>query len=187
VIQDLTHREIIAFGLGGLVALAAFNTGVAQARMVPSGSMEPTFAVGDRLMVVPAKPDRLAVRRGDVLVFKPPFERTYEAGMSWAQGLMTLADDQPYIKRAIGLPGEEIRIRKGVGVFVNGQLLDEPYIRVAPQYEFGPTVVPAGHLFMLGDNRNHSFDSHYWGFLPVKNVTGRPAAVIWPPTRWQRF
>lgn len=185
--NDLTHREIFAFGLGCLVAIAAFNNGVAQARMVPSGSMEPTFAVGDRLMVVAVKPEALRVQRGDVLVFKPPFQRVGQDTESWAAGLVTLSDDQPYIKRAIGLPGEVVRVRKGVGVFVNGKLLDEPYLRMKPQYEYGPETVPEGHLFMLGDNRNHSFDSHYWGFLPVKNVTGKPAAVIWPPRNWRRF
>ena len=185
--NDLTTREIVAFGLGCLVALAAFNNGVAQARMVPSGSMEPTFAVGDRLMVVPVKAETLQVQRGDVLVFRPPFERLGQEPLGWTGGLMTLADDQPYVKRAIGLPGEEIRVRKGVGVFVNGKLLNEPYLRLKPQYEYGPEQVPAGHLFMLGDNRNNSFDSHYWGFLPIRNVVGKPAAVIWPPRNWRRF
>jgi signal peptidase I len=187
VINELSHREIIAFGLGCLVALAAFNTGVAQARMVPSGSMEPTFAVGDRLMVVPVKASSLRVKRGDVLVFKPPFEHDLSGIGSWAEGLITLADDQPYIKRAIGLAGETVRIEKNVGVFIDGRLLPEPYLRVKPRYDFGPERVPAGHLFMLGDNRNNSFDSHYWGFLPQRNITGRPAAVIWPPAHWRRF
>lgn len=185
--NDLTHREITAFGLGCLFAIAAFNTGVAQARMVPSGSMEPTFEVGDRLMVVPVKAAELQVQRGDVLVFKPPFQRTGQELESWASGLVTLTDDQPYIKRAIGLPGEVVSVRKGVGVFVNGRLLDEPYLRMKPQYEYAPQTVPAEHLFMLGDNRNNSFDSHYWGFLPLRNVTGKPAAVIWPPGNWRRF
>ena len=187
MIAELSHREILAFGLGCLVALAGFNTGVAQARMVPSGSMEPTFAVGDRILVVPVKARDLSVARGDVLIFRPPFERTAEQAEGWASSLMTLSDDQAYVKRAIGLPGDEIRIRKGEGVYVNGALLDEPYLKMAPQYEWGPKRVPEGHLFMLGDNRNHSFDSHYWGFLPVKNVTGKPAAVIWPPQRWRKF
>ncbi|MOA65447.1 Signal peptidase I [compost metagenome] len=78
-------------------------------------------------------------------------------------------------------------MRKGVGVFVNGELLEEPYMKMLPQYEYGPEKVPDGHLFMLGDNRNNSFDSHYWGFLPIKNVVGKPAAVIWPPRNWKRF
>jgi signal peptidase I len=186
VITELSHREIIAFGLGCLVALAAFNTGVAQARMVPSGSMEPTFAVGDRLLVVPVKPASITVKRGDVLVFKPPFDHDF-CGTGWAEGLMTLTDDQPYIKRTIGLAGEEVRVQKNVGVFINGRLLHEPYIRVKPRYDYGPERVPAGHLFMLGDNRNNSFDSHYWGFLPQQNVSGRPTAVIWPPAHWRRF
>jgi signal peptidase I len=179
---ELTMRELAAFGLGGLVALAAANLGPVHARMVPSGSMAPTFLPGDRMLVITRSPSR-AVARGEILVFKPPFASFPgdEPAFGW------LAGETTYVKRAIGLPGDRVEVKKGVGVVVNGTLLAEPYVLQAPSYGWGPAVVPPGRLFMLGDNRNDSFDSHYWGFLPQDHVVGRPGAVIWPPSRWRGF
>lgn len=174
MVGELTVREILAFGLGGLVALAAFNTGVAQARMVPSGSMAPTFLAGDRLLVVP-HPTR--VHRGEVVVFKPAF----------GQVPGSVQDDSPYVKRCVALAGDTVEVRAGQGLLLNGQLLPEAYVLEAPHYNWGPEVVPAGSLCVLGDNRNNSFDSHYWGFLKADRVIGAPAAVIWPPKRMRRL
>lgn len=188
LLGDLTGREIVAFGLGGLIALACFNNGVAQARMVPSGSMAPMLHPGDRILVAPQTVKATEVARGDVLIFKPPFGAVPgEEAPTGPFGLWTVSEHQTYVKRAVGLPGDWIHIRKGEGVFVNGALLDEPYVLAAPRYDWGPERVPAGKLFMLGDNRNNSFDSHYWGFLPVENVVGRPRALIWPLHRWRGF
>ncbi len=181
---DLSIREILAFGLGGLVALAGFNSGVAHARMVPSGSMAPTLVAGDRLVVSSLASH--TPRRGEVLVFKPPFRGLPETGRV-AAGTWLVGEDAPYIKRCIGVPGDVVQVRKGVGVSLNGQLLSESYVLEKPRYDWGPQTVPAGRLFMLGDNRNSSFDSHYWGFLPLENVIGRPAAVIWPLARARKF
>lgn len=183
---ELTGREIFAFGLGCLVALAGFNTGVAQARMVPSGSMAPTLQAGDRLLVTPLHLKGAPVRRGEIVIFKPPFSGL-PGEADPAHGFWTVGDDQTYVKRVIGLPGETVAVEAGVGVRVNGQLLHEPYILAKPRYNWGPERVPEGKLFMLGDNRNESFDSHYWGFLPKENVVGRPAAIFWPQHRWKRF
>lgn len=178
-----TFRELLAFGLGGLVAMACFNSGVAHARMVPSGSMAPTFMPGDRMLIVAA--GKAAPRRGEILVFKAPFRGL--PGAEPATGWLAFADDATYVKRVVGLPGEAVEVKRGQGVFVDGRRLEEPYVAAAPNYAWGPQTVPAGRLFMLGDNRNDSFDSHYWGFLPADRVVGRPAAVIWPPRRWTRF
>ncbi|HEY9722806.1 MAG TPA: signal peptidase I [Oscillatoriaceae cyanobacterium] len=182
---ELTLREITVFGVGCLLTLAALNTGVAQARMVPSGSMEPTVAPGDRLLVTPLH--REVFRRGEMLVFTPPFGAVpWEHDTPWG-GFLTLSDSQSYLKRCVGLPGDTVQVVRDRGVFVNGQRLVEPYIHQKPHYNYGPERVPANSLFMLGDNRNNSFDSHYWGFLPEKNVTGRPAAIIWPPRHWRKL
>lgn len=174
MVGDLTFREILAFGLGGLVAIAAFNSGVAQARMVPSGSMAPTFLEGDRLLVVP---HRAAVQRGEVVVFNPPFGDVPGSPHS----------DSPYMKRCVAVAGDTVQVQAGKGLLVNGRPVPEAYVLEAPRYNWGPEVVPAHALCVLGDNRNNSFDSHFWGFLQQDRVIGAPAAVIWPPKRWRRL
>jgi signal peptidase I len=130
---------------------------------VESISMLDTVKPGELLMV-----SKLAYRnsdrfqRGDVIVFHAPKE-----------------PGEDYIKRLIGLPGDTVRVESGL-VFVNGVLLSEPYIRERPTYE-GEWMVPPGNLFVMGDNRNLSADSHEWGFLPIENVFGRAFLIYWPP------
>jgi signal peptidase I len=87
-----------------------------------------------------------------------------------------------YIKRAIGLPGETIAVHDGQ-VWIDGKALVEPYLHEPPNYTMDPVRLPAGHLFMLGDNRNNSQDSHVWGPLPIENVIGHSAVRFWPLTR----
>jgi signal peptidase I len=163
------------------VVLALFvRTWVFQAFKIPSGSMEPNLLVGDHLIVnkmlfAPAAtgverallPHR-AIRRGDVIVFKSPEE-----------------PDRDLIKRVIGLPGDRLELRRK-RVYVNGQPLEEPYVQFleAPSTDgpervgdlresYGPVTVPDGQYFMMGDNRDNSQDSRYWGFLPGSYVKGR--------------
>jgi len=90
--------------------------------------------------------------------------------------------DLDLIKRVMGLPGDHIVIGNGK-VSVNGQTLNEPYTAAAPDYS-GEWQVPNGCLFVLGDNRNDSSDSHVWGFLPIQNVIGKALLIYWPPTEW---
>jgi signal peptidase I len=90
---------------------------------------------------------------------------------------------QDLIKRVIGLPGETISVQDGK-VMINSVPLEEPYIAAPPIYN-GTWEVPDGQLFVLGDNRNESKDSHEWGLLPVENVVGRAILIYWPPTQWQ--
>ncbi|NMC12219.1 MAG: signal peptidase I [Chloroflexi bacterium] len=104
--------------------------------------------------------------RGDIIIFYPPNP-----------------EEDPYIKRVIGLPGEEVHIENGV-VYINNIALEEPYIKAAPNYT-GKWNVPEGSLFVLGDNRNNSFDSHSWGMVPISNVIGKAEFVYWPPTAWK--
>jgi signal peptidase I len=100
--------------------------------------------------------------RGDVVVFRYPKD-----------------PDRDFIKRVIAVPGDEIRIDSGV-VFVNGERLDEPYIESRPNYDFQEQIVPEGSFFVLGDNRDNSFDSHAWGFVPEENIIGKAIFSYWP-------
>ena len=185
--------------------LALFGTTfIVQAFKIPSGSMEPTLLIGDHVFVnkfifegTGAWYDKFLpyrdIRRGDIIVFKFPF------------------DDHPhYVKRVIGLPGERLRIVNG-GVYVNGELLREPYAVRDPAYqdpygdnfppanraalEFvarrewadqlfdyvhnGELVVPPNHYFAMGDNRDHSADSRYWGFVDRDAIMGKPVLIYW--------
>ncbi|WP_241759391.1 signal peptidase I [Pyxidicoccus parkwayensis] len=140
---------------------------VLQPHLIVSESMAPTLAVGDRLVV-----DKLSYRfhlprAGDIVVFEPPPAHAREF----------IA-----IKRVIALPGQEVQVRDGQ-VLVDGTPLREPYVAAPPAYAWGPATIPEGMLFVLGDNRNVSSDSHVWGVLPLQSVKGRAWLRFWPPAR----
>ena len=156
-------------GVGLAIALG-FHTFVAQVRYIPSESMEPTLAVGDKLIVEKLSYNFHAPEQGDIVVFKA----------TPALKAQTLKED--LIKRVIGLPGDVVEV-KGSQVFVNGQALDEPYVAESAGYGYGPATVPPEEYFVLGDNRNHSYDSHYWGFVPRENIIGHAALRFYPLTR----
>jgi signal peptidase I len=128
-------------------------------------SMEPNLHHGEFVIVSKINYRFGEPERGDVVVFDFPRNITQE-----------------YIKRVIGLPGEEVKVEDG-NVFINGTLLSEPYLKTAPTYE-GDWVVPDHSLFVLGDNRNNSSDSHNWGVVPMSNVVGEALLVYWPPSSW---
>jgi signal peptidase I len=134
---------------------------------VESISMQPTLFAGDFVIV-----NKLAYHfghpsRGDVIVFRYP----------------PAPESEPYIKRIIGLPGDLVKISGGK-VSINGSTLDEAYISAPPNYE-GQWTIPNDSLFVLGDNRNHSSDSHRWGMVPLGNVIGKALVVYWPPPDWK--
>jgi signal peptidase I len=167
------------------VILALFvRTFVVQAFKIPTGSMENNLLIGDHLLVnkfvfaptrstledtlLPIDP----IRRGDIIVFKYPEE-----------------PERDFIKRVIGLPGDTLELRQK-RVYINGMLLDEPYVHylVPPDEEggggefdvrvqYGPVTVPEGHYFMMGDNRDNSQDSRYWGFMPQEYIKGKALFV----------
>ena len=167
--------------------LALFiRTFVVQAFKIPTGSMEPNLLVGDHLLVnkfvygpVASQLERQllpmrAPRRGDIAVFKFPEE-----------------PERDFIKRVIGLPGDTIELRQR-RLFVNGVKADEPHAHyLFPQGQgdelatfdvrerYGPVTVPPNHYFMMGDNRDNSQDSRYWGFLPAHYVKGRALVIYW--------
>jgi len=189
------------------VVLALFaRTFVFQAFKIPTGSMEDNLLIGDHLIVnkmvfapaassleralLPSRP----IRRGDVIVFKFPKE-----------------PERDFIKRVIGLPGERLELRRKA-IYIDGRPLDEPYVRYLEppppvgtpgagdlRDTYGPVTVPPGQYFMMGDNRDNSEDSRYWGFLPGAYVKGQalfiyfsfdPAAStanVFGGTRWSRL
>jgi len=172
------------------VILALFvRTFVVQAFKIPTGSMENNLLIGDHLLVNktvygPAATalERLVVpgrdiRRGDVVVFKYPED-----------------PERDFIKRVIGLPGETLEVRDK-RVYINGKMLDEPYVHYleppsgggqfneVTSYDlrerYGPVTVPADKYFVMGDNRDNSQDSRYWGFLPREYIKGRALMIYW--------
>ena len=162
--------QIIAIALALALFIRAF---VAEPRYIPSDSMFPTLEVGDRLVVEKVSYHFHPPQRGDVVVFHPPIQlqmQRYEA-------------DQAFIKRVIGESGQSIAIHDGI-VYVDGIPLQENYIAQPPAYEMEMVQIPEDQLFVMGDNRNNSNDSHIWGFLPQENVIGRAIFRFWP---WQRI
>lgn len=157
LLRDLFETVVLA------VLLFAGISAVSARVRVDGYSMVPTLKNGEYVLV-----NRLAYRfgqpqRGDIIVFRRM--------------------DEDLIKRVIGLPGDTVRIVDGV-VQVNGRTLQEPYIAAPPHYN-GEWLVPEGELFVLGDNRNDSSDSHVWGTLPLQSVIGRAIVIYWPPTEWK--
>jgi signal peptidase I len=168
---------------------------VAQAFFIPSASMEPQLAVGDRVVV-----SRLAYRlheprRGDIVVFDcpprascppPDAERPLPArvvfGALEAVGLRQPSTEE-FIKRVVALPGEVVEGRDG-RVYVDGRLLVEPYLLAGTVTgPFDPVEVPDGHLWVMGDNRGNSSDSRAFGAVEQETVVGRAVLRVWPPTR----
>ena len=163
------------------------RTFVVQTYQVPTGSMESTILVGDHLLVnkfaygprlpmfARALPYR-DVRRGDIIVFKKPGD--------------DVNDGNVLVKRAVGGPGDTITVRNKQ-LFVNGQPADERSVQHidsetytagdprGPRDEFGPFAVPPGRYFGMGDNRDNSLDSRFWGSIPRENIFGRPFVIYW--------
>jgi signal peptidase I len=149
-----------------LAAVLFFVINSVSARVRVDGfSMRPTLEDGELVLV-----NKLAYwlgqpKHGDIVVFRYPVNPS-----------------EDLIKRVIGLPGDVVKIQDGK-LYINGLAVSEPYIAAAPEY-YGEWVVPQGQLFVLGDNRNDSLDSHEWGVLPQTNVIGRAILIYWPPPEW---
>lgn len=146
-------------------------TFVVQAFYIPSGSMEPTLQVDDRILVSKFSYWIGRIARGDVIVFHYP-----------------LNPGKDFVKRVVALAGERVELRDGV-VLINNQPITELYPTAlaagdrACTTSYGPQQVPPGQLFVLGDNRCNSEDSRFFGFVPVDNVVGKALLVYWPPPR----
>jgi len=157
-------KDVLETLVLSVVLFVGINAVTARIR-VDGESMVPTLASGEYVIV-----NRLTYRlgspqRGDIIVFHFPRDPKEE-----------------YIKRIIGLPGDEVEVKNGQ-VYINGQPLDETYLNVKMDY-IGTWRIPAGQLFVLGDNRNNSSDSHDWGTVPMDYVVGKAILVYWPPPDW---
>jgi len=178
LVREYGEAIVIAIALALVI-----RTLVVQAFTIPSGSMMDTLLVGDYILVnkflygpeVPftdwRTPGLRSPRRGDIIVFRYPQD-----------------EKRDFIKRIIGTPGEDIQIR-GHDVYVNGQRLEEPYVKhtAAPHsggacaYAYGceRTVVPPDSYFVMGDNRENSQDSRYWGFVKAEKIKGKAFIIYW--------
>ncbi|MDQ0460357.1 signal peptidase I [Clostridium sardiniense] len=147
--------------LGVIVIAVLINKFIIFTAYIPSESMVPTLNVGDRLLVTRVyNPSNL--KRGDVVIFK------------------SNELNEILVKRLIGLPGDEIEF-KGTSVYVNGEMLDEPYIKNPMEFE-GTYKVPDNEYFFLGDNRNNSYDSRFWKdpYIGGSDIIGKAQFIIWP-------
>jgi signal peptidase I len=180
------------------ILLALFiRTFVVQAFKIPSGSMIPTLTIGDHILVnkfiygtkipftdvvlIPFK----TPQRGDIIVFKYPQD-----------------EKKDFIKRVVGLPGDKLEVREKT-VYVNGKPLNESYAYYAdpeifpggeqPRDNLGPMIIPKDSYFVMGDNRDHSLDSRYWGFVDLNKIKGRAFLIYWSwngeesDVRWNRL
>lgn len=178
IVREWAEAIIVA------LLLALFiRTFFVQAFKIPSGSMLPTLQIGDHLLVnkllygirVPIVGKRyfdfFAPERGDIIVFVFPEDPAKD-----------------FIKRVVGIPGDVLEIREKK-LFRNGQMVDdgdEPYAQYldqsqnkVPRDNWGPETVPAGNVFVLGDNRDRSYDSRFWGFVPFENIKGKAVVIYW--------
>lgn len=159
VVIDILETIVLS-----VLLFVAINAISARIR-VDGFSMEPTLQSGEFVVV-----NKLAYKLGepqvgDVIIFQYPRD-----------------PDQEYIKRVIGTPDDHVKIENGM-VYVNGVLLNEPYIAAQPAYQ-NEWTIPDNTIFVLGDNRNNSSDSHTWGPVPIEYVIGKALFVYWPPERW---
>lgn len=205
-----TLREYVEAILVALVAALFLRAFVVQAFKIPSGSMIPTLEIGDQILVNKLTygirlPDVNWIpglgcinltegsyvtewslpKRGDVVVFVYPSDRCKD-----------------FIKRVVGLPGDEVEIRDKK-VYVNGRRVDDSYARFEDPHisrgpnqmrdNYGPRRVPENHIFVMGDNRDRSYDSRFWGFVPIKDVRGKAFIIYWSwnkndsRLRWDRI
>jgi len=182
-------RDWVEPAFEAIIIAIIIRTLLIQAFKIPTSSMEDTLLINDHIIAnkfiygttIPFRKDKILrfekPKRGDVVIFRYPVDPK----------LM-------FIKRCIGLPGDTIEIKDKV-VYVNSQKLEEKYVyhkdirtfpaMYAPRDNYGPIKVPEGHYFVMGDNRDYSSDSRFWGFLPDEFLRGKAWIVYWPPNRWR--
>ena len=165
ITKIIVTAAVLAFGI---------RTFVAEARYIPSSSMEKTLLIDDRLIIEKIGYHFEEPQRGDIVVFKTDnIKKLYEEKNY---------KNEAFIKRIIGLPGDTVSIKDGV-VYVNEKPLPENYIAEKPDRDLEPVKVTPNHYLVLGDNRNNSYDSRFWGFVPKENIIGRAVFRFWPVNR----
>ena len=184
-------REYAEAAAIAILLALIIRTFVVQAFKIPSGSMEPTLLVGDHILVnkfiygvkLPLIRNTIIPvsqpKRNDVIVFIYPVDKSKD-----------------FIKRVIGLPGDKVEIL-GHKVLINGKAFDDKYGYFAPDEgnashqnnatKIGPILVPEGQYFVMGDNRDHSYDSRFWGFVPSRSIKGKAFIIYWSWPHWKRF
>jgi len=162
-------KDILSVLIMACVLAAVLKLFIVDSRIVPTTSMYPTVHAGDRILMNKFIYYFTEPERGDIIVFKPTPE---------------IGEDQDMLKRIIGLPGDTIEVRNNT-LYVNGEARTEDYIADKPNYVYGPITVPEGCYFVMGDNRNSSYDSHLWPnpFLPAENIKGQVFLCYWPIDR----
>jgi signal peptidase I len=170
-------RDVVIVVVLALVASFLIRSYVVRSFFIPSASMQNTLLVGDRVIVYELVPGVMPLQRGDVVVFQDP------------GGWLTATEGNDLIKRVIGLPGDHVSCCDAAGhLTVNGHAVDEPYAVVQPGQTAvsGPfdVTVPAGHIWVMGDNRYNSADSRVHGPVPESDIVGRAVVITWPVSRW---
>lgn len=188
-------REIIETIVFVIVMLIIIRFFVGEIRWIPSGSMRPTLIEGDRIIVERFSRFYTTPKRGDIMVFYPPFEKLENTPWKVFSRLTGFfCKDIAYIKRVVGMPGDKVEIKSDetgkYTVFINNEPYNEPYIKSPYDYRpcdatmfCGPYEIPEKHYLMLGDNRGNSQDGRYWGLLPEDRFIGRAVLLFWPFNR----
>lgn len=184
--------ETVVFVIVMVIIIRFF---IGEIRWIPSGSMKPTLIEGDRIFVERFSRFYSTPKRGDVMVFYPPFQDLKYTPIKTFQRLTGFfCKDIAYIKRVVGMPGDKLEVKKSAdgkyNVYINDEKLAEPY--VMSEYDYipcsermfcGPMIVPEHQYFMMGDNRGNSQDSRFWGFLPEDRFIGKATFLFWPVWR----
>lgn len=180
-------RDVVETILPALLIVLVVNVFLAQATRVEGQSMEPNIHDNQRLVVEKISYRLHLPERGDIVVLKPPNSISLPLDqriVSWFCTVLPLDCSidmpDPLIKRVIGLPGETIEIKNGY-VYINGQVLEEPYLQQLTFGNVSSRVISPGHVFVLGDNRSASNDSRSFGEVALSNIVGRAWFRYWPP------
>ena len=183
-------RELPGLILVAFVLALLIKTFLVQAFFIPSASMVPTLQIGDRVLVNKLVYDFGEPQRFDIIVFEdpnaPPVERTFFEGVwDWlTEGLgFASAQEQDFIKRVIGLPGDELELREG-HLFINGERMRQPPGVQLDASTYGPVTIEPDKVFVMGDNRANSSDSRsLLGQIPYDKIVGKAFVLLWPPSR----
>lgn len=190
-LKELPILILVAFAIALLIKTFLF-----QAFFIPSGSMENTLLINDRVLVCKINPvfGCKNPKRTDVVVFvapagvQPPSKSRGPVGKFWnsfLEGLGLRTPENDFIKRVIATEGETVEIKEGA-VRINGEKLNEPYLHDSfPMPDFPPLKIPEGKIFVMGDNRSNSQDSRFFGPIPKSSLVGRAFVLIWPLDRFK--